>query len=52
MSNRCFVEVVSSLIKDNNVKQIYEGVMESEYRLLSKENPVAEYNFNRIEFIQ
>jgi hypothetical protein len=51
ISNRCFVEVVASLIKDNNIKQIYEGVMESEYRLLSKDNPVAKYNFDRIEFI-
>jgi hypothetical protein len=52
MSNRCFVEVVAGLIKDNNVKQIYEGVMESKYRQLAKDNPVAKYNFERIEFVQ
>ena len=53
ISNETFVDVVARLLKEgNNAQQIYEGVMESDYRLLARENPVARYNFDRIEFIQ
>ena len=49
-SNECFVNVISNLVT-KDAKDIYESIMVSEYRYISKHNPIAKYNIDRLKFI-